>query len=122
MTNQDTYLLVTERISRSPLTLRGQRVLLDADLAELYGVSTKGFNEKFRRNRARFSADFAFQLTEAEAKCHCGQRRRHLPYAFTVHGAVMAAMILDSSRAVGIIRELTNLPLLLKLSPHRFHS
>lgn len=111
MTDQDTYLLVTERISQSPLTLRGQRVLLDSDLVELYGVSTKRFNEKFKRNLARFPADFAFQLTEAEAKRHCGQRRKHLPYAFTVHGALMAVMILDSSRAVEMIRELMSSPL-----------
>lgn len=111
MTDQDTYLLVTERISQSPLTLRGRRVLLDSDLAELYVVSTKRFNERFRRNQARFPADFAFQLTEAEAKCHRGQHCKHLPYAFTVHGARMAAMILDSSRAVEMIRELMSPPL-----------
>ena len=116
MTSQDTDLVAIERISQS-LTLRGQRVLLDSDLAEMCGVSTKRFNEQFRRNLARFPADFAFQLTEAEMealrsqsatlkKRHRGQHRKYLPYAFTEHGVVMAAVILDSSRAVEVIREL----------------
>jgi hypothetical protein len=126
MTDQDTYLVVTERMAQLQLSLRGQRVLLDFQLAELYGVSAKRFNERFRRNLRRFPADFAFQLTEAETEALGSQfstlEKRRRTYAFTVLGACMAAMMLDSSRALEIIRGLTNLPLLLKLSPHRFHS
>jgi hypothetical protein len=101
-----------EEIARTILVLRGQRVLLDAELAVLYGVTTKRFNEQVRRNRERFPADFMFQLTAEE---HANLRsqfatskvppsgrggRRYLPYAFTEHGAIMAATILNSPRAV----------------------
>ena len=85
-------------------------MLLDTELAVLYGVSTKRFNEQVRRNRERFPADFMFELTGAEPvalrsqiatlKGGRGQHRKYLPYAFTEHGAIMAAMILNSPRAV----------------------
>jgi phage regulator Rha-like protein len=88
----------------------GHRVLLDTELAALYGVSTKRFNEQVRRNRERFPADFMFQLTDEELvalrsqiatlKGGRGQHRKYMPYAFTEHGAIMAATILNSSRAV----------------------
>ncbi|TLY74683.1 MAG: ORF6N domain-containing protein [Gammaproteobacteria bacterium] len=102
----------TADISRAILVLRGHRVLLDEALAELYGVTTKRFNEQVRRNAARFPADFMFQLTveEREAlRSHSATSkttltgrggRRYLPYAFTEHGAIMAATILNSPRAV----------------------
>lgn len=103
-------LLPVEHIARSILVMRGQKVLLDAELAALYGVATKRFNEQVRRNRERFPADFMFQLTAAEAetlksqfatsKVHGRGGRRYLPYAFTEHGAIQAATILNSSRAV----------------------
>ncbi|MGQ0547242.1 MAG: ORF6N domain-containing protein [Betaproteobacteria bacterium] len=90
------------------LAIRGHRVVLDADLARLYGVGTKRFNEAFKRNRRRFPGDFAFQITAAEldnlrsqfatSSSHGG--RRYLPWAFTEHGALMAASILRSERAV----------------------
>jgi len=90
--------------------LRGQRVLLDAELAVLYGVTTKRFNEQVRRNRERFPEDFMFQLIPEELtslrsqfatlKEGRGQHRKYLPYAFTEHGAIMAATILNSPRAV----------------------
>ena len=90
-----------EDISRAILVLRGHRVLLDAELATLYGVSTKRFNEQVRRNRNRFPADFMFQLTADEQrslrsqfatlKGGRGEHRKYLPYAFTEHGAIMAA-------------------------------
>ncbi len=94
------------------LTIRGRRVLLDADLARLYGVHTKRFNEAFGRNRHRFPDDFAFQVSTEEfanlrsqfatsssatRSSHGG--RRYLPWAFTEHGALMAANILRSDRA-----------------------
>jgi hypothetical protein len=99
-----------EHITKSILVLRGQRVLLDTELAALYGVSTKRFNEQVRRNRERFPADFMFQPTDEELmalrsqiatlKGGRGQHRKYMPYAFTEHGAIMAATILNSSRAV----------------------
>jgi hypothetical protein len=84
--------------------------MLDVDLAALYGVTTKRFNEQVKRNLQRFPADFMFQLTPGEyahlrsqiatssPAAHGG--RRHVPYAFTEHGAIMAATILNSRRAV----------------------
>lgn len=99
-----------EHIASSILVLRGQKVLLDVELAALYGVTTKRFNEQVRRNRERFPADFMFQLTTedlaalrsqfATLKGGRGQHRKYLPYAFTEHGAIMAATILNSARAV----------------------
>lgn len=98
-----------ERIAGEILLLRGQRVMLDADLAALYGVSTKRLNEQVRRNRERFPADFMFQLTAAEADSLRSQiatsktgrgGRRTRPYAVTEHGAIMAATVLNSPRAV----------------------
>ena len=102
--------VAVEHVTQSILVLRGHRVLLDTELAALYGVSTKRFNEQVRRNRERFPADFMFQLTDEELaalrsqiatlKGGRGQHRKYLPYAFTEHGAIMAATILNSSRAV----------------------
>lgn len=97
-------------ITRAILVLRGHRVLLDTELAALYGVTTKRFNEQVRRNRERFPQDFMFQLTTEEEtvlrsqiatlKGGRGQHRKYLPFAFTEHGAIMAATILNSPRAV----------------------
>ncbi|MBX7124013.1 MAG: ORF6N domain-containing protein [Opitutaceae bacterium] len=99
-----------EDITRWILVLRGHRVILDADLAALYGVTTKRFNEQVRRNANRFPADFMFRLTAEETsslrsqiaplKLGRGQHRKYLPYVFTEHGAIMAATILNSPRAV----------------------
>ena len=109
--------------------VRGHRVALDSDLAQLYGVTTKRFNEAFKRNRSRFPDDFAFQLTDAEfanlrsqiatsssqpndfqgidarwsqivTSSHGG--RRHRPWGFTEHGALMAANVLRSQRAAKV--------------------
>jgi hypothetical protein len=97
-----------EDISRRILTIRGQKVILDADLAEVYGVSTKRLNEQVKRNTERFPEDFAFRLTEEEktelvANCDRFKRLKHStasPLAFTEHGAIMAASVLNSKRAV----------------------
>ncbi|SCK22298.1 ORF6N domain-containing protein [Variovorax sp. HW608] len=100
-----------ESISLSIASLRGQRVILDADLAALYEVPTKRFNEAVKRNAARFPADFMFQLSAEEwealrsqfATSNAGRGgRRYRPFAFTEHGAIMAAMVLNSSRAVEV--------------------
>ena len=87
--------------------IRGQRVLLDADLARLYEVETKRFNEQIRRNPARFPPDFMFSLTPQEfaglrSQIATSNRggRRYVPMAFTEHGALMAASVLNSQRAV----------------------
>jgi hypothetical protein len=100
----------TQDITRTILHLRGQRVLLDAELAALYGVTTKRFNEQVRRNSERFPPDFMFQLTAEEIgslrsqfatlNTGRGRHRKYLPYAFTEHGAIMAAAILNSPRAI----------------------
>lgn len=90
------------------LTIRGQKVILDSDLARLYAVPTSRFNEAVKRNRNRFPPDFMFQLTYQEVRSLISQNaisnsrggRRTLPYAFTEHGAVMAANILKSDHAV----------------------
>ncbi len=91
------------------LILRHQRVILDVDIAELYGVPVKRLNEQVKRNEERFPSDFMFQLTSKE---HAALRsqfatsnksrggRRYLPHAFTEHGAIMAATVLNSKRAV----------------------
>ncbi len=97
-----------ERITQGILLIRGHKVMLDADLAELYGVSTKRLNEQIKRNRKRFPADFMFQLTEEEkvgvvANCDHLARLKFspvLPNAFTEHGAIMAASVLNTPRAV----------------------
>ena len=88
--------------------IRGEKVILDSDLAEFYGVATKRLNEQVRRNRSRFPEDFVFQLTAAEktevvAKCdHLRKLKfsKSLPLAFTEHGALMAANVLSSPQAV----------------------
>jgi hypothetical protein len=89
--------------------MRGEKVILDRDLADLYGVETKRLNEQIRRNRNRFPADFLFRLTNKEVtilKSHFATSRldwggrRKLPYAFTEHGAIMAASVLNTPCAV----------------------
>jgi len=99
----------TERIAQSIIVLRGQRVLLDSDLAALYEVETRRLNEQVRRNKSRFPADFIFELTGEEfthlksqfATSSWGGRRKR-PFAFTEHGAIMAATVLNSPRAVAM--------------------
>lgn len=105
-------LLPLETITQRILLLRGQKVLLDTDLAALYDVPTKCFNERVRRNLERFPADFMFQLTGDEwaalrsqiatLKTGRGQHRKYLPHASTEHGAIMAATILNSPRATEV--------------------
>lgn len=88
--------------------IRNQKVMIDADLAELYGVPTKRLNEQVKRNKERFPQDFMFRLTKKEknevvAKCdHLSQLKfsSSLPYAFTEHGAVMLASVLNSRKAI----------------------
>ena len=95
-------------LDRRILVIRGLRVMLDADLAEVYGVTTKRLNEQVKRNKGRFPADFMFRLTVAESAevvANCDHLRRLkfspvLPFAFTEHGALMAASVLNTERAI----------------------
>ncbi len=101
-----------QSISLAITDVRGKRVILDSDLAALYGVQTKRFNEQVKRNAARFPADFRLQLTADESAAlrsqfatldtGRGRHRKYLPYAFTEHGALMAAMVLGSQHAVEV--------------------
>jgi ORF6N domain len=97
-------------IARAILVLHRQRVILDADLAALYGITTKRLNEQVKRNAARFPEDFMFRLSAQETEAlnrsqfATGSQKhrdpRFPPFAFTEHGAIMAATVLNSPRAV----------------------
>jgi hypothetical protein len=104
-----TELVLVEEVEPRILQIRGNKVILDRDLAELYGVTTKRLNEQVRRNKQRFPPDFMFQLRSDEiadlrsqnatsSSRHGG--RRYAPYAFTEHGAIMVASVLNTARAV----------------------
>ena len=104
-------LIPIERIENRIFLIRGQKVMLDADLAELYGVTTKRLNEQVKRNRARFPEDFMFQLTASETELLRSQiatskkgrgGRRYAPFAFTEHGAIMLAGVLNTQRAIEV--------------------
>ncbi len=113
-------LIPPERIDRHILLIRGHKVMLDADLAELYEVETKALNQAVRRNAERFPSDFMFQLTDEELKILQGRTgaaslrsqfvtsnegrggRRYSPYAFTEQGVAMLSSVLRSSRAVQV--------------------
>jgi hypothetical protein len=101
-----------ERITRAILLIRGQKVMLDADLARLYGVETKALNRAVKRNIERFPSDFMFQLTREEAgrlrrqtgtlKTGRGEHRKYRPHAFTEQGVAMLSSVLRSERAVRV--------------------
>ena len=104
---ENTSLIPMERIERAILLVRGEKVMVDSDLAAIYGVSTKALNQAVKRNESRFPSDFMIQLTETEkteAVTNCDHLARlrfspYLPYAFTEHGALMLANVLNSERA-----------------------
>jgi len=110
--NEAVISVAVDAVASRIITLRGQRVILDADLAALYGVETRRLNEQVRRNAARFPADFMFALDQDEwavlrsqfatLKTGRGQHRKYLPHVFTEHGAIMAATVLNSTRAVEV--------------------
>ena len=103
---------VSERIERAIVRLRGQNVMLDADLARLYGVETKTLNQAVRRNISRFPSDFMFQLEPDEAAAlrsqfvtlnvRRGSHRKYAPYAFTEQGVAMLSSVLRSPRAIAV--------------------
>jgi hypothetical protein len=118
--------LTTDQLGRLIYEIRDQRVMLDSDLAAIYGVETKALNRAVKRNADRFPKDFMFQISSQEwkdlegqigtsssgresqvlryrfgtLKTRRGQHRKYLPYVFTEHGAIMAANVLNSARAV----------------------
>lgn len=100
--------LQAESIPQRILTIRGHRVMIDADLAEVYGVPTKALNQAIKRNADRFPEDFAFRLTAEEkaelvTTCDRFARLKHsttFPLAFTEHGVIMAANVMNSPRAI----------------------
>ncbi len=112
-------IMPVERIEQLIFLIRGQRVMLDRDLATLYEVSTKALNQAVKRNRDRFPEDFMFQLTQEEAKSWWtelidarlrsqivtlkrGQHMKYRPYAFTEHGILMLSSVLSSERATQV--------------------
>ena len=109
--SSETALIIVDRIEPLIHAIRGQNVVLDSDLAALYGVPTKRLNEQLRRNSDRFPDDFAFQLSTEEAESLRSQiatsnvgrgGRRYLPHVFTEHGVVMAASVLSTPQAVEV--------------------
>ncbi|MFA4948061.1 MAG: ORF6N domain-containing protein [Candidatus Krumholzibacteriia bacterium] len=108
-TGPHSSIVPAERIQQIILLIRGEKVILDADLAALYGVETRRLNEQVIRNLDRFPDDFMFQLTRQELRALISQfaisnggrgGRTKCPYAFTEHGAIMAASVLNTPRAV----------------------
>jgi hypothetical protein len=105
-----TIVIPDELIMNKILLIRSLKVMIDSDLAELYGVTTKRLNEQVKRNIKRFPEDFMFQLTEQEKDqvvANCDHLKKlkfspYLPYVFTEHGAVMLASILNSDRAIHV--------------------
>ena len=104
-----TAIVVAKKVDSKIFVLRGQRVILDRDLAELYGVQVRHLNQQAKRNAKRFPPAFRFQLSPHEWKILRSQNvisseghggTRYLPYAFTEHGAIMAATVLNSERAI----------------------
>lgn len=104
----DRSLIPADRIEKGILLIRGKKVMIDADLAALFGVTTKRLKEQVRRNPDRFPTDFMFELTAdetAEVVANCDHLKRlkfspYLPFAFTEHGALMLANVLNSPRAI----------------------
>jgi hypothetical protein len=103
-------ILKPENVARLVFFVRGEKVMLDADLAQLYGVTTGNLNKAVKRNQARFPGDFMFQLTDKETESLIFQSgrskgrggRRHRPYAFTEQGVAMLSSVLNSERAVQV--------------------
>jgi hypothetical protein len=109
MPEEQVSIVPFERIANCIFIIRGHKVMLDNDLAKLYGVSTKRLNEQVRRNIERFPSDFIFQITPDEVEILRSQfatsswgGRRYAPYAFTEQGVAMLSSVLRSKRAVAV--------------------
>ena len=119
--SEETRIAVVDLVEPLILTIRGQKVLVDSDLAALYGTATKVLNQAVKRNTDRFPTDFMFRLTDAEKKevvTNCDHLARlrfspSRPQVFTEHGAIMAASVLNTPRAVQtsvyVVRAFVNL-------------
>jgi len=107
---EEVSLITDELVMNKIINVRGIKVMIDKDIAELYGVTTKRLNEQVKRNKKRFPPDFMFQLTEKEKEyvvANCDHLKNlkfspNLPFAFTEHGAVMLASVLNSGRAIEV--------------------
>jgi len=105
-----TSIIPQEKIERSIIYLRGQKVMIDADIAELFGVPTKALKQAVKRNIDRFPSDFMFELTNEEKQevvTNCDHLKKlkyssYMPFAFTEYGALMLANVLNSPRAVQV--------------------
>ncbi|MBF0105104.1 MAG: ORF6N domain-containing protein [Deltaproteobacteria bacterium] len=103
-------LITLPQVEKTIFLMRGEKIILDTHLAKLYGVTTRVLNQAVKRNKRRFPDDFHFQLTKSEKEeviTICDDLKtlrfyRGLPYAFTEHGAIMAASILNSDRAIDV--------------------
>lgn len=110
MLSKEKNLMVQEKIENKIFLIRGKKIMLDRDLAELYGVETKVFNQAVKRNKKRFPEDFMFQLTEKEKEyvvTNCDHLKilkfsYQLPYAFTEQGVAMLSSVLNSEKAIQI--------------------
>lgn len=108
--SKKSLIIPDEIVINKILLLRDKKVMIDKDIAELYGISTKRLNEQVKRNNKRFPQDFMFQLTQEEkdevvANCDHLKTLKYspnLPFAFTEHGAVMLASVLNSNRAIEV--------------------
>ena len=105
--------LIIKDVGSLIITIRNQKVIVDRDLAEIYGVETRRLNEQVKRNPERFPEDFMFQLTKEQADFWLrsrsqiailkrGKNIKYLPYAFTEHGAIMVASVLNTKRAIQV--------------------
>lgn len=106
---EEKEVLIHQTIENKIYLIRGQKVMLDSDLAELYSITTKVFNQAVKRNLERFPEDFMFQLTDNESKILRSQivtsswgGVRYLPNAFTEHGVLMLSSVLNSPRAIQV--------------------
>ena len=110
MNNLDTKLVIPDEVIMSKIYfIRNQKVMMDSDLAELYGVETRRLNEQVKRNPLRFPIDFMFQLTENEFNLLKSQfatsswgGRRKLPFAFSEHGVLMLSSVLNSEKSINV--------------------
>jgi phage regulator Rha-like protein len=111
MAKPQAAIIPVERIASRIYLIRGEKIMLDSDLAELYGVATSALNQQVKRNVGRFPSDFSFQLTEEEHEFLISQfvisnagrgGRRKLPWVFTEHGVAMLSSVLRSERAVQV--------------------
>ena len=123
MTKQITTIAISDEVVMSKIYfIRGQKVMLDADLAELYGVETRRLKEQVKRNKERFPERYMFELTKEEAEASRsqnatlkrGENIKYLPYAFTEHGVMMLSNVLKSKRAIEVSMRIIDVFIMLR--------